>query len=495
MISDKKISYIFNIIAIIIVVGAYIIYSIFNQTSSNIKNENLKSNIKYIDNITLNISSLIKSSIPNNIYDSLKENTKLRVSLEKNLQFLITNKYRYVYIVDKEKDDNTEFRFLLDGSKSIKDKSDFAEEYLPLNLSVWNKVYKTKEALYFEHKDLESVWLTYLKPIIINNKVSAIIVIDFSLQDHDTIVSSLSSLDNSFLLTLIFAILIFIIINIFSYIDRQRIMELKKQSKEISKFNITLQDKVKNEVEKNRQKDQHIIQQSRLAQMGEMISMIAHQWRQPLAAISSTSTAINLKAKLHKLDEATIIDSSDKIIKYSQHLSTTIDDFREFFKSNKEKKDTTYSELIKSVLNIVQIAIENKNIKIITNLNCKNTFNTYPNEVKQVILNLIKNAEDVLVEKNIKNPMIRIETVNSILTISDNGEGISKDIMDKIFDPYFSTKIKKDGTGLGLYMSKTIIEDHCNGKLSVENKEIINQDGTSSNGAVFSINLEKVNNG
>jgi len=272
-------------------------------------------------------------------------------------------------------------------------------------------------------------------------------------------------------------------------------MELKKQSKEISKFNITLQDKVKNEVEKNRQKDQHIIQQSRLAQMGEMISMIAHQWRQPLAAISSTSTAINLKAKLHKLDEATIIDSSDKIIKYSQHLSTTIDDFREFFKSNKEKKDTTYSELIKSVLNIVQIAIENKNIKIITNLNCKNTFNTYPNEVKQVILNLIKNAEDVLVEKNIKNPMIRIETVNSILTISDNGEGISKDIMDKIFDPYFSTKIKKDGTGLGLYMSKTIIEDHCNGKLSVENKEIINQDGTSSNGAVFSINLEKVNNG
>ncbi|RLA78607.1 MAG: hypothetical protein DRG78_14750, partial [Epsilonproteobacteria bacterium] len=392
MISDKKISYIFNIIAIIIVVGAYIIYSIFNQTSSNIKNENLKSNIKYIDNITLNISSLIKSSIPNNIYDSLKENTKLRVSLEKNLQFLITNKYRYVYIVDKEKDDNTEFRFLLDGSKSIKDKSDFAEEYLPLNLSVWNKVYKTKEALYFEHKDLESVWLTYLKPIIINNKVSAIIVIDFSLQDHDTIVSSLSSLDNSFLLTLIFAILIFIIINIFSYIDRKRIMELKKQSKEISEFNITLQDKVKSEVEKNRQKDHQLLQQSRLAQMGEMISMIAHQWRQPLTAISATSTGISLKAKLNKLDNDTVIELTTKISGYAQHLSSTIDDFREFFKSNKEKKETTYNDLIKDVLNIVEISIKNKNIGIIKNIESEEIFLTYPSEIKQVILNLIKNA-------------------------------------------------------------------------------------------------------
>ena len=255
--------------------------------------------------------------------------------------------------------------------------------------------------------------------------------------------------------------------------------------KKIEEFNLTLEQKVVEEVEKNRQKDQQILEQSRLAQMGEMISMIAHQWRQPLSAISSTSAGINLKAKLNKLDNDVAIDLSDKISQYSQHLSLTIDDFREFFKSNKEKKDTTYDNLIKSVLNIVESSIINQNINLIKKLNSKDTLHTYENEVKQVVLNLIKNAEDILLEKEIKNPQITIETQNNILTISDNAGGISEDIMDKIFDPYFSTKIKKDGTGLGLYMSKTIIEEHCGGKLSVSN---------DTDGAVFKITLG-VNNG
>ncbi len=261
--------------------------------------------------------------------------------------------------------------------------------------------------------------------------------------------------------------------------------EIENKTKELKELNEQLEVKVKVEVEKNRQKENHIIQQSRLAQMGEMISMIAHQWRQPLSAISSTSSAINIKAQLTHLDNDTAIELSNKISQYAQHLSSTIDDFREFFKSNKEKRDTTYDELIQSVLNIIEVSVKNKNINLIKNLNCKDTFNTYPNEIKQVILNLIKNAEDILLEKNIKNPTIKIETSCGILTISDNGGGISEDIKEKIFDPYFSTKTKKDGTGLGLYMSKTIIEEHCGGRLSVSNDK---------DGAVFSIILE-VNNG
>ena len=258
------------------------------------------------------------------------------------------------------------------------------------------------------------------------------------------------------------------------------ISERKRVEYELEQLNKNLQLKVDEEVEKNRKQDQQMLQQSRLAQMGEMMSMIAHQWRQPLSAISNTSASIKLKSKLNKLDKDLAIELSEKILKYSYHLSATIDDFRNFFKSDKDKNDITYDELIDSVLNIIEISIESKKINLVKNLNSKVIFNTYSNELKQVVLNLIKNAEDVLIENKVKSPKITIETNANNLIISDNGGGIDEGIISKIFDPYFSTKEKKDGTGLGLYMSKTIVEDHCGGKLSVSN----NKDG-----AVFQITI------
>jgi len=247
---------------------------------------------------------------------------------------------------------------------------------------------------------------------------------------------------------------------------------LYKKTKEITAFNENLQERIAKEIENNRKKDQQMLQQSRLAQMGEMMSMIAHQWRQPLAAISSASIALNMKARLNKLDKDAVVDITTKISDYSQHLSTTIDDFREFFKVNKEKKETSFKELVESVLSIVEISLKNKNITLEENFQSRQIFNTYPNELKQVILNLIKNAEDVLIERDIQNPKIIIETEDNILRVIDNAGGIPEDIIDKIFDPYFSTKTKKDGTGLGLYMSKTIVEEHCNGILRVYNNEM-----------------------
>ncbi len=248
----------------------------------------------------------------------------------------------------------------------------------------------------------------------------------------------------------------------------------------IDHLNKTLKYRIEKEVQKNREKDRQMIQQSRLAQMGEMISMIAHQWRQPLTAISATSQAIMLKATLNKLDKETAIELSKKISSFSQHLSSTIDDFREFFKTNKKKNKVTYSEMIEGVLHIVGDTLKNQNINLLKELDSDLTFDTYPNEVKQVILNLIKNAEDVLIEKNIQNPTIKIKTYENRLSVEDNAGGIPENIIDKIFDPYFSTKTKKDGTGLGLYMSKTIIEEHCDGELRVKNGD---------QGAVFTIIL------
>ncbi|MCK5110948.1 MAG: cache domain-containing protein [Arcobacteraceae bacterium] len=241
--------------------------------------------------------------------------------------------------------------------------------------------------------------------------------------------------------------------------------------------NGTVQDITK-EYKKNEElkaKEQQMLHQSRFAQMGEMINMIAHQWRQPLNAISLTSNNLAFKCMMDDYDKDLFQKEIGLIDEYSQHLSKTIDDFRGFFKENKEKEITTLEKIVNSTLNIVKVSVENKNIKLIIDLNCNKELKTYPSEIKQVLLNLIKNAEDILLENKIENPTITIKSScrigqdNQVLVVKDNAGGIPDDIIDKIFDPYFSTKLEKDGTGLGLYMSKTIIEEHCGGKISVSN--------------------------
>ncbi len=256
--------------------------------------------------------------------------------------------------------------------------------------------------------------------------------------------------------------------------NTQKGKSIISKAKELNELNSTLEKKVSKSIAKLREKDIIMFQQSRLAQMGEMLSMIAHQWRQPLNAISSTSTALKLKTLMGKANADVITDATDKISFYVKHLSSTIDDFRDFFKPKKEKQETNFDILVESSLLIVQPSLDDKKIKVIKELNSQSTFVSYANELKQVLLNLIKNAEDALSDNKVKESKIIIKTYEKentfILEVEDNAGGIPKDIMPKIFDPYFSTKTKKDGTGLGLYISKIIIEEHCNGKLEVENR-------------------------
>ncbi len=269
-------------------------------------------------------------------------------------------------------------------------------------------------------------------------------------------------------------------------ISHRKELELirNKDKQKIESLNETLEERVNEALASNRAKDKQILHQSRLAQMGEMISMIAHQWRQPLSAIASASALINLKAQLNKLDKETALEVSQNIANYTQHLSATIDDFRDFFKQDKEQDTTNFTYLVKSVFSIIRSTLENNNIAVIEELNCKDSFMAYSNELKQVIINLVSNAQDVLVEKKVQSAYIKLKSYsddkNYILEISDNGGGISEDVIDKIFNPYFSTRLKQDGTGLGLYMSKTIVEEHCRGKLSCYN---------TSDGACFKVEL------
>jgi len=238
--------------------------------------------------------------------------------------------------------------------------------------------------------------------------------------------------------------------------------------------------KVKEEEEKNRFQIEMMKEQSRLVQMGEMLSMIAHQWRQPLSAIAAAAGSLQLKAKRDKLNKETLIEIAEKITGFSLHLSSTIDDFRNFFKSNKMSTTTDFEVILQSVLSIIEGSLEKNSITLKINVKDVKKFTSYENELKQVLLNLMKNAEDALIENEISEPRIEINIEREKFMIEDNAGGIPEDIIDKIFDPYFSTKMKKDGTGLGLYMSKMIIEDHCNGQLQVTN---------NVNGALFTITI------
>ncbi len=252
----------------------------------------------------------------------------------------------------------------------------------------------------------------------------------------------------------------------------------------VAKHNKELKEKIQEALDKAHEKDKQLIAQSRLAQMGEMISMIAHQWRQPLTAISSANISLSLAVQMGKITDQKVLEQTSKINQYLQHLSTTIDDFKNFFKPTQDKEITSFNEIIKETLTIIETSILNNNIKLIQELDSTIVFNTYPNNLKQVLLNLLKNAQDALIEKDIDNKYIKIQTIKNKLIVSDNAGGIDESIIDKIFDPYFTTKDEKNGTGLGLYMSKMIIEEHCNGNLSVKN----NQEG-----AVFIIELIEAN--
>ena len=234
---------------------------------------------------------------------------------------------------------------------------------------------------------------------------------------------------------------------------------------------ISLYIRLVRSIKENRRKDKQMLQQSRMAQMGEMISMIAHQWRQPLASISAITGSLSLNVIMDEYKKEFFEERLESISELSQHLSSTIEDFRNFYQPDKEASTTTLEAVTTKVIKIIETSLNSDKIEIICDYNDKEMISIHDNEIIQVILNIIKNAQDNFKEKNIKNPQIKIITKERCISIYDNGGGIPKDIIDNIFDPYFSTKDDKNGTGLGLYMSKMIIEEHHNGILKAENTD------------------------
>jgi len=249
-------------------------------------------------------------------------------------------------------------------------------------------------------------------------------------------------------------------------------------SKPLYEFYELLDNKVQEEIEKNREKEQMLMHQSKLASLGEMLGNIAHQWRHPITRISLLVQNLQTAYEMQKLDENYMKKFYAKVNEQINYMSNTIDDFTSFFKKDKEKQNFSIQGVIEDALKLLEGRI--KNIKIIKNYNEDIKINGYKTEFSQVILNILNNAIDALNEREILNKEIIIRVYKNIIEIEDNAGGIDETIKDKIFEPYFTTKFQSQGTGIGLYMSKIIITKHFNAKLIVEN---------SNNGAVFKIIL------
>ena len=259
-----------------------------------------------------------------------------------------------------------------------------------------------------------------------------------------------------------------------------------QKTEELRELNASLESKVEEKVAKIAEQEGLMISQSRLATMGEMISMIAHQWRQPLSTTTLLITNERLKAMIAG-DEPTECDKLlEKISDTLVYLSDTIDDFQTYFKPNKKTEKVDVNRLIKRVEQFIEPRIVMNEVTMHIEQCEVDTIETYASEVVQVLINIVNNAIDALLERRTEDRKIWIrsneEQEHVVISIEDTAGGVETAIMEKIFEPYFSQK-SKNGTGLGLYMAKMIIEKHIGGELNVHNTD---------NGACFSIVLPKV---
>ena len=249
---------------------------------------------------------------------------------------------------------------------------------------------------------------------------------------------------------------------------------LAEKQHQLEELNTYLELRIEDAVTDSRKKDQILILQSRQAAMGEMISNIAHQWRQPLNTLALIIQEIRMTYDRAEFTKELLDTSVANAMGLINNMSKTIDYFRNFFKPDKEKHLFEVNQVINKTLTLIESGLKNMNINIVVEASNDTNINGYENEYCQVLLNIIINSKDAFGVCNIDSHCIITITVfkednKSVVTLTDNAGGIPEDIIDKIFDPYFTTKGPDKGTGIGLYMAKTIIEKNMGGRLTVRN--------------------------
>jgi len=265
-----------------------------------------------------------------------------------------------------------------------------------------------------------------------------------------------------------FIVVLFILI---AYKNHRLDVLVRQRTGELETFNQRLQEEIEKAVEKNRKQEKLLMQQAKMAEIGSMLESIAHQWRQPLNILGLSMTRLNLSCSLAGTGEsAKVIEIAEAQIEY---MSQTIDDFRNFFKQDRNRIPVNINTLINDVEALLGPLLTRQKIAVEREIDPATEVSVYPNELKQVLINLVNNAREAIEQHPGDERIIRIRCVSDdrycTISIEDTGGGIPIAIIDKIFDPYFTTKFESQGTGIGLYMAKMIIEKHFLGKLSVYN--------------------------
>lgn len=261
--------------------------------------------------------------------------------------------------------------------------------------------------------------------------------------------------------------------------------QVAQKTEELQELNASLENKVTEKVARITEQERLMITQSRLATMGEMMSMIAHQWRQPLSTTTLMITNERLKSMMTGREPSECEKILDKISDTMLYLSDTIDDFQTYFKPEKATEKISLGALIERVHHFIEPRLLMAKVQMHVEQDNKEEIETYANELVQVLINIVNNAIDALAEMDAGERHVWVQTYSSDvyvkISVEDNGGGIRDDIIEKIFEPYFSSK-SKNGTGLGLYMAKMIIDNHIGGALDVEN---------TKEGARFTITLPR----
>lgn len=272
-----------------------------------------------------------------------------------------------------------------------------------------------------------------------------------------------------------FIILVLVtIINHFKNLHNYLEESILKKTKELVSLNSSLETRIAKEVENSRKKDNIMFQQARLASLGEMLQNIAHQWRQPLGSLMMIIQSFESKFHAGKLDDAFISSRVADAQLLSSNMSDTLEDFRTFFNPNRAKKAFNIKEVVQKAVDLSKYQLEKEEITLELILHQDLEIYGFKNELIHVLLNLIGNSKDILSsQKEVSKKIIHIITTHTektiFINVIDNGGGIKSDIIPKVFDPYFTTKHKSVGTGIGLYMSKQMVEKHMHGKISVKN--------------------------
>jgi len=264
--------------------------------------------------------------------------------------------------------------------------------------------------------------------------------------------------------------------NKLTQLNRDLEKKVEEKTFELKKLNENLKKEIQEEVEQNRQKDNMLFQQSKMASMGEMIENIAHQWRQPLSLISTSASGIKINKEYGTLSDELLDEAVDNIMNGTKFLSNTIDDFRDFYKVDKTKERFNIKEVLDKTLKLTSSRFTNRAIKVIKD--CEELYILgFENELIQVFINILNNARDQLENFSHDERFIFISVKKdenrAVISIKDNAGGIKEEIINRIFEPYFTTKGSDKGTGIGLFMSKEIIEKHFYGEIFAKNETLI----------------------